>query len=319
MIHIETFLIHTINEHERAKRKGGKKCIYGVIEGVHDFSAFLSTKNRSCWGPLYHRVCSIRGSCTKFEDQQLQRQLDSKLHRYEAFTGPDLWAPHYWCTHEPAQSALDLTILRTCRQVYQEAKLIPYHTNTFAFDSPPAMARFCMGSLQGTNHPWNEICRAVKMPRPSSKRRIFSRKGSAKPSIEASVSIPVSEIRSLRIHAAYHIHTDPHDWNNVCFQTAHLWTGLQELTLNIDVIPYGEAHKNHWIQPNSGADFGFRAYQNSPLRRVTVDVSDKYRHVFFTMNPFGRRKAHYWSTSTEKEEFENGIRDCLMNSSPSHS
>lgn len=280
------------------------------VEAAHQFFAFLLTRHRWCWGRLYHRVCNTRESCFNLMDQVMFIQLESQLHRDETFTGPDIYGLHYWCTHEPAQTALDLRILRTCKQVYEEAKLIPYHTNTFAFDSPWAMARFCVRSFQIAKHPWNKNhALEVYMPRP--KKRLLFRKDSAKSYPEEKVTIPISEIRNLQIHATWYKNYDHDDWNAICLHTAHLWTGLKNFHLNIDILPEGDANfRQQWILPELAV--GFRAYCKSPLRTVSVDVSDEYRHLFCTRYPFGCEKNHYWSTKAQKKKFEDDLRDFLL-------
>lgn len=301
-IHVES-LIHNAHYH---RRRSSRETLCGKEDRSHDFSIFLFTKSLWCWGRPDHRVCNTRKFCIDFMDQQMLKQLGSHLYRDRAFTGPDLHIPHNWCTHEPAQTALDLRILRTCRQVYEEAKLIPYHTNTFAFDSPSAMARFCVRSFQLSKHPWN-------------KYNAFESLKSQPTQTEENVTIPISEIRNLQIHATYRGRDDRYNWDNICFHTAHLWTGLRNFSLNIDVLPEGGAIRNHWITPESYPSSGFCAYRNSPLRTVSVDVSDEYRHLFCTEYPFEREKAHYWSTKEQKKGFEDGLRHYLLDLSPSHS
>lgn len=304
-IHIGSFLHNVCKGGKRFCRE--KHCRNFVM--THQFFLFQATKHDLCWGHLYHRVCNTKKYCIDFMDQQMLIQHDSQLYNEEVFNGPDLYAPHYWCTHEPAQTALDLRILRTCRQVYDEARLIPYHTNTFAFDSPGTMARFCTRSFRGKKHPCNKN-HAPEEFKPRPRKRFFFRNGSAKPETEEKVTIPISEIRNLQIHATWRRDEDYWDWNRTCFHSAHLWTGLQNLHLSIDVLPEGGTYQDRWMLPDSA--LGFRAYRKSPLRTVSVDVSDKYRHLFCTRYPFGREKAHYWSTKAQKREFEDGIRDYLL-------
>lgn len=304
-IHIGSF-VHNVYKPEK-RLSEGKYCKNLVM--AYQFFIFQTTKHHWCWGHLYHRVCNTKKFCIDFMDQQMLIQHDSQLYRDEVFTGPDLHAPHYWCTHEPAQTALDLRILRTCRQVHDEARLIPYHTNTFAFDSPETMARFCDRSFRGKKHSCNRDQTPEEFkPRP--KNIPFFRNSSAKSEAEAKAAIPISEIRNMQIHATWRRHDDYWNWDRTCFLTAHLWTGLQNLHLSIDVLPEGGTYRDQWMLPDSA--LGFRAYRKSPLRTVSVDVSDKYRHLFCTAYPFGREKAHYWSTKAQKKEFEDGIRDYLL-------
>lgn len=304
-IHIGSF-IHNVY-------KSGKRfCEEGYCKNLvmaYQFFIYQATKHHWCWGHLYHRVCNTKKFCIDFMDQQTLIQHDSQLYRDDVFTGPDLHAPHYWCTHEPAQTALDLRILRTCRQVYDEARLIPYHTNNFAFDSPGTMARFCTRSFPVNKHPCNKAHTPEEVkPRP--KKRSFFRIASAKSETAVQATIPISEIRNMQIHATWRRDEDYWDWDRTCFHTASLWTGLQNLHISIDVLPEGGTYMDRWMLPE--AALGFRAYCKSPLRTVSVDVSDKYRHLFCTRYPFGREKAHYWSTKAQKKEFEDGIRDYLL-------
>jgi len=52
----------------------------------------------------------------------------------------DPWSYHTTC--ELHHDNLDLRLLRVCKLIYGEAKLIPYQTNTFSFKSPVALTRF---------------------------------------------------------------------------------------------------------------------------------------------------------------------------------
>lgn len=281
------------------------------FEVPRHFFIFLTVKNSWCWGHLCHRICNTKTSCIDSTDQEMLIEDESQLYKDEGFKDQDLYAPHYWCTHEPARTALDLRILRTCRQVYEEAKFIPYHTNTFAFHSPRAMARFCMRSLPVTKNPRNKNPAALEEFVPWLKKRFFPQNSSAESRMEEKqVSIPISEIRNLHIHATWRYGIDWSNWDITCFHTAHLWTGLQNLHLSIDVLPEGDEYSDQWMSPKWA--LGFREYCKSPLRSVSVDVSDKYRHLFCAKSPLGSEKAHYWSTKAQKEEYENGIRDYLL-------
>lgn len=42
-------------------------------------------------------------------------------------------------------TSLDLRFLRTCKQIYEEAKLVPYTSNTFSFSRPRSVRAFLVG------------------------------------------------------------------------------------------------------------------------------------------------------------------------------
>lgn len=301
-----TSFVHNVYDHVKATRKGRKETDPAKPDVTYNFSAFLSKNSRCCWGPLFYRVCSQSGACMTPRNREKRLTHDPRLYCCQVFTGLGLWVPHHWCT-------IDMSVLRTCRQVYEEAKLIPYQTNTFTFDSPPAMALFCMRSLQGPDYPWDQPCHLLEMPQSRLMQRLLSRKGSANRKMEDLAAIPISEIRSMLIHAVYQDHADYHDWNRICSQTAHLWTGLHDFRLYIDVVPENKIHSiQGWIAPNSDADMGFRAYRQSSLFRVFVVVSNMFNYIFDERNTYGRRRIGFWSQIAQREEFQNNLREYLL-------
>lgn len=286
---IEVDDIHDVDEHFYLTQGGAAWPEKSNV--AYEFSAFLSPKNRSCWGPMHHHVCTA-GSA-----EHAKKDLR-----------------HSRCSRR----TLDLRMLRTCKQVYAEAWLIPYHTNTFAFSSPPAMARFCGRSLEGTKHPWNQTCQALQMHKKWSSKRLFFRKGSAKPKTKCT---PISEIRHLRIEAGYNLTSDHHDWNTICKYTAYLWSGLQHFRLRLYLAPatsWPGTRSIEFIKSNSGANCGFRAYRNSPLQTVLIEVCDEYWNVYHVTNHSDHQR-NKTRTAEQIEEFANGIRDWLLGSSPSQS
>jgi hypothetical protein len=293
----------------------GDRTIHIKISKIHFTpewrKLWFSKSGHRCipWGSLTHRVCISQWS--SFMIQEVQGLHESESLRGDELIGPDLFAPHYWCTHKSAELALDLRILRTCRQVYDEAKLIPYHTNTFAFDSSDALDRFCVGSFSYKHYLFDQPCHAFKTPprlRPTKKRLLFARKGPAYLEgypLTALVPSPIHEIRRLKIHAAYRSPTECRMWNAVCHFTAHLWSGLKHLDLSIELTPDSSISDTVWLRPHSMADGGFRAYFNAPLRSVSVEVSDHQHHP--RTNSLGRR-----GTTPMTIVFAEGIRNFLL-------
>ena len=54
----------------------------------------------------------------------------------------DPMAYHTSCGVPNEKYKLDLTFLRTCKQIHHEARLMPYSTNTFSFNEPEMLERF---------------------------------------------------------------------------------------------------------------------------------------------------------------------------------
>ena len=52
----------------------------------------------------------------------------------------------------PTPNQISLTLLRSCRQIYLEAKTIPYTKNTFAVNCPDTFERFVKARLQKKQH-----------------------------------------------------------------------------------------------------------------------------------------------------------------------
>lgn len=58
------------------------------------------------------------------------------------------WSSNHICTstlfrYKPRAESLEVNILRCCRQVYQEAKFVPYRSNNFFFREAATLIRFC--------------------------------------------------------------------------------------------------------------------------------------------------------------------------------
>lgn len=228
------------------------------------------------------------------------------------FIGPDVWLEHYGCmSKEQHPPKLDLAALRVCRQIYEEARLIPYRTNIFAFDNTWALARFCGLSL---NHLRAEKSRKPKeTPRVVRKNKFlnFSKDQTITPK-RCLKSTLLSEIRHIQIHAAYDHDHDLNDWRLVCAKASEFFTGLEIFNLSIDLTPHGEPNLPGWIGRDSIIGLGFQAFRRSPLKTVTVDVIDEAWGVYLDDQFFRRSQAAFRTTIADKQAFAQGIKDHLL-------
>lgn len=128
---------------------------------------------------FYNEICSL----DQAEDDAHHHFWDHKSDKkrktpfYNSKTQQDLGHDYYaeaWstrhlsCTTEPASTRadeldawtqaerLDLALLRVCKQVYREARMLPYSTNTFAFNSAQSFQEFALvrkpHELKAMNH-----------------------------------------------------------------------------------------------------------------------------------------------------------------------
>ena len=274
------------------------------------------------WGPPYHRIC-ISKTFTKEE---------SEAHRYSTiwernnnfpilhpigtprdgeagFVGPDVWLQHYGCVRKKQNTCMmDLTVLRTCRQVYEEARLIPYHTNVFTFDKSWALARFCGLSL-------NQL-RAEDFWSPTDENPWVSQKKKVLSFVhnytkKSSVSTFLSQIKQIHIHAAYDHDHDQHDWRIVCAKASEFFTGLKSFNLSIDLTPHGP-NVPGLIAPDSILGDGFRAFRSSPLTSVNVDIIDEAWGAYLDDHFFNRSQTKFRTTIAQKKLFAQGIKDHLL-------
>lgn len=229
------------------------------------------------------------------------------------FIGPDVWLQHYGCVkREQDAPTLDLAILRTCRQIYGEARLIPYRTNAFSFDKAWAFARFCGLSL---NQLRTEDSKKTTDEKPCVSRRskllTFSKYNTTVSKKGVTPSL-LSEIRHLQIHAAYDHDHDLRDWRIVCAKASGFFTRLEIFNLSIDLTPHGEPNLPGWIGRDSVVGDGFRAFKSSPLKDVTVNVIDEAWGVYLDDHFFSRSQVAFRTTVEEKEAFAQGIKDHLL-------
>ena len=67
---------------------------------------------------------------------------------------------HYQCDRDHTYETVNLSLLRTCRQIYGEAKYFPYSTNTFSFIQPGVIKEFTVW-LERTSAGYNKAIRSM--------------------------------------------------------------------------------------------------------------------------------------------------------------
>lgn len=103
-------------------------------------------------GRLSHHLCRA-----KLSEEEIQEKFDtSEAVWYAPETAYCHWhcyahteSAHgcHICTHHtnswrPPTAKLDLNVLHCCRQIYLESMFVPYHANTFSFDSAILLSQF---------------------------------------------------------------------------------------------------------------------------------------------------------------------------------
>ena len=95
---------------------------------------------------FYNRICDV-GGCNKHWSLSLSQEVRTgrQIMEHGTFDAADndqVKSIEYCpCVFRPDIS-LSLNLLQTCKQIHEEAALIPYETNTFAFQGPKTFAAF---------------------------------------------------------------------------------------------------------------------------------------------------------------------------------
>ena len=103
---------------------------------------------------LSHAICIERIS-----EEQVQKDFDSADSDSVHWTIPTIGQRHDICHRPPPEqktgtkpNQLSVTLLRSCRQVYLEAKTVHYTSNTFAFFCRNVLERFVRDRFQNKQH-----------------------------------------------------------------------------------------------------------------------------------------------------------------------
>lgn len=191
---------------------------------------------------IFHRLCVCEKIGFKEARELSNRPIDfdSEFNRvnahYHAF---DPWRLHYRCLLPQNTETYSMTLVKTCRQVYEEAILIPYQKNTFSFDDPETLKRFLMCQTP--------ISRTVELAQ--TKRQA---------------------IRKLQLHTIYINWRDVDEWNTTSYDVVKYLKGLQLLDLCIDLA----FHDCRVFSKIGQTDDFFAAFHGFPLRRLLFDVVD---------------------------------------------
>ena len=86
---------------------------------------------------LYHYICEVKES----ENSVYKNIMDGKDH------GLDSSDRHATAIQDAGQKDFDLRLLRLSKQMFAEARLIPFTTNTFSISTPDVMRKFVMELL----------------------------------------------------------------------------------------------------------------------------------------------------------------------------
>jgi hypothetical protein len=154
---------------------------------------------------------------------------------------PEWLDQHLSCLVGTSHTLPNLEFLSTCKQIYQEARLIPYSCNTFVFVTPSSLNTFVSKVLAPTQS------RALR-------------------SIGIWTAISTNEIK------------DPEtSWN--CWKASsqiadeQLLSGLQHLQLSISVFAGFSAHDDPWAWTNLEHLGGVLEFRKFGLKEVGVAVS----------------------------------------------
>ncbi|KAK3171946.1 hypothetical protein OEA41_004030 [Lepraria neglecta] len=207
---------------------------------------------------------------------------------------PNRWCGRDWpkrhetCHCRPfkiAPRSVRTTLLRTCRQLYNEAKYIPYSTNTFGFRSPEVLHNFIsLTLLHGTDH--------------------------------------ALAIRSIMIEPQRVRHQRDCEWEEPLALTRRHFTNIEKLHVNFeqdrakfeDIIL-----EKPWLGGNIAAHSQYKKMKAAvlqldklPIKHVTVIVDDWRAYERLEMDAhFMLEKGWRW-TLAEKQEWARDVKEKLL-------
>lgn len=116
-----------------------KNHIYELVLGGNMLHIQRHGKYRTRGGfqPFTHQICYSQNS-----EEDAQHHFDVEDGSTLCVEGIEL--RHSLCPsiHKDRTSKMNISLLHTCRQVYNEARFVPYSTNTFSFNTPRILRAF---------------------------------------------------------------------------------------------------------------------------------------------------------------------------------
>lgn len=187
---------------------------------------------------------------------------------------------HWNCNHSDhrdssfAPHKMNINLLHTCRQIYNEARLIPYSTNTFSFDAPRNLRAFI--------HLLNQ--RKVNVNQ---------------------------VIRSLRIDLAYMDH-DLHGWTQAFKAITRHMTLLERVFVSVD--QRSDCPTSASTRQKKRAMWPVRkclaALGKTPAQSIVIVLSDEYLSILseLCINPRpGESIRHRWTMEQKRLSGEGGV------------
>ena len=171
---------------------------------------------------------------------------------------------------------LETNVLRCCRQMYQEAKLVPYYANTFSFASAMSLCRFC----QHIPEPYKTTIRSLH--------------------VNLIVFVGGPRRRS--------------DWEMAFETVATSLTGLKQLHINMELCPGKEdiPHENQGPVEESYIMNHILLLSRLDLKLVTVVLSDShFTHEWYGTRMDEREARERW-TLAQKQEWSGYVRKTLL-------
>ena len=177
---------------------------------------------------------------------------------------------------------VDLSLLRSCRQVYNEAHFIPYSTNTFSCTDPKTLQNFVLSIAQGTKS--NHLA-----------------------------------IRSLFLDMVYD-HSDSKSlWKKAISTCVRKLKALQKVSISIDMrnfysIPsYGDLTSDGKCCKNDLVST-MRGLKKLPLKTVTMVISDDEAEFYCITYMLTRFWTPYCYSLDQKRKWVRDLREYILQS-----
>ncbi|KAL9076184.1 MAG: hypothetical protein Q9161_001231 [Pseudevernia consocians] len=228
---------------------------------------------------LSHATC-----IEPLSEEQVQNEFDSAdldvvawniaaaEDRHEVCHGPP---PTQKDGHKPNQ--LSLTFLRSCRQIYLEANMVPYTDNTFAINCNDTLERFARVRFQNKqNLAIRSLCLSISVKH--------------KCSVDIwTYSINKAVLKRLK-----------------CVRRLYLNLGQIYCGCCIDVCGY-EGSEMTERQGNM-----FKMFRKLPLNEVTLVIDDSMFMVGVNPHHYHRMEQRYRWTMKQKQDFSKDVRGALL-------
>ncbi|KAF6221855.1 hypothetical protein HO133_001823 [Letharia lupina] len=186
---------------------------------------------------------------------------------------------------EEGPKVLSLSLLRCCRQIYNEAHHIPHATNTFSCNDPETLQKFVVSLAQGSND--NHLA-----------------------------------VRSLFLEMVYET-TFENSWGRAVSTGAKLLKGLQNISIDVDwcawhfcLGPRNQAElRKEGTSWSNNVISHVLALKKLPLKTATMVISDQgteEQHIGTTSPYWKNHEAEYRWTLDEKKEWARYAREALL-------